>query len=105
MITRAAVPLMKQGKWGRLIHISSSLVQDGKPHETAKLTSKAALHGFSRSLAVELAADADSIRTRAAASIFGKLSVASIAIGAAIFAVDYAIDMNSRMLQIRTILD
>ncbi|GGD78110.1 SDR family NAD(P)-dependent oxidoreductase [Paenibacillus nasutitermitis] len=57
LITRAAVPLMKQGKWGRLIHISSSLVRDGKPNETANLTSKAALHGFSRSLAVELATD------------------------------------------------
>ena len=57
LITRAAVPLMKQGKWGRLIHISSSLVRDGNPNETVNLTSKAALHGFSRSLAVELAAD------------------------------------------------
>ena len=35
---------------------------------------------------------AHSVHTRAAASMFGKLSVASITIGAAIFAVDYAID-------------
>lgn len=55
-VTRAAVPLMKQGQWGRLIHVSSSLVRDGKPNASANLASKAALHGFSRSLAVELAA-------------------------------------------------
>jgi len=56
-MTKAAVPLMKQGGWGRLIHVSTSLVHDGKPNETANLTAKAALHGFSRTLAVELAAN------------------------------------------------
>ncbi|WP_186325888.1 SDR family NAD(P)-dependent oxidoreductase [Paenibacillus sp. Y412MC10] len=57
MTTKAAVPLMKQGGWGRLIHVSSSLVYAGKPYETANLTAKAALHGFSRTLAAELASD------------------------------------------------
>ncbi|WP_339323261.1 SDR family oxidoreductase [Paenibacillus sp. FSL W8-0194] len=57
LITKAAVPLMKQGGWGRLIHVSSSLVYSGKPNESANVTAKAALHGFSRTLAVELASD------------------------------------------------
>ncbi|MBB6690682.1 SDR family oxidoreductase [Cohnella xylanilytica] len=56
-VTRAAVPLMKRGGWGRIVFVSSSLVRDGKPGHTANLASKAALHGFSRALASELAAD------------------------------------------------
>lgn len=40
-----------------MIHVSSSLVYAGKPNETANLTAKAALHGFSRTLAAELASD------------------------------------------------
>ncbi|MCJ8010418.1 SDR family oxidoreductase [Paenibacillus sp. KQZ6P-2] len=57
LVTKLAVPLMKQSKWGRFIHVSSSLVHSGKPNESANVTSKAALHGFSRTLALELAAD------------------------------------------------
>ncbi|UUZ97605.1 SDR family oxidoreductase [Paenibacillus sp. P25] len=56
LATKTAVPLMKQGGWGRLIHVSTSLVQDGKANAAANLTAKAALHGLSRSLAVELVA-------------------------------------------------
>ncbi len=55
LVTKAAVSLMKKNNWGRLVHISSSLVQDGKAFNTANITSKAALHGFNKSLATELA--------------------------------------------------
>lgn len=44
------------GEWGRPIHVSTSLVHANKLNESANLTAKAALHGFSRMLAVELAA-------------------------------------------------
>lgn len=55
LITKAAVSLMKKNKWGRLVHVSSSLVQDGKAYNTANIAGKAALHGFNKSLAIELA--------------------------------------------------
>jgi len=53
-VTKKAVPLMKQIGWGRLIHVSTCLVRDGKALESANLAGKAALHGFSRALAIEL---------------------------------------------------
>ncbi|SHE87645.1 acetoacetyl-CoA reductase/3-oxoacyl-[acyl-carrier protein] reductase [Seinonella peptonophila] len=57
LITKAILPIMKQNKWGRIIHISSSLASDGQANGTAYTASKAALHGFSKSLSLELAAD------------------------------------------------
>jgi NAD(P)-dependent dehydrogenase (short-subunit alcohol dehydrogenase family) len=57
MMTKEVVPFMKITGWGRLIHVSSILAQDGLENATAVLSSKAALHGFSKSLAVELAAN------------------------------------------------
>lgn len=55
LITKAAIPFMKESHWGRLVHVSSSLVQDGKADNTANITAKAALHGLNKSLATELA--------------------------------------------------
>ncbi|PYI53746.1 SDR family NAD(P)-dependent oxidoreductase [Paenibacillus flagellatus] len=55
LVTKAAVPLMKRGGWGRIVHLSSSLVREGKPDASANIAGKAALHGLSRSLAAELA--------------------------------------------------
>jgi len=56
-VTKAVVPYMKRERWGRIVHVSSTLAEDGMAGTTSYTTSKAALHGLSHSLAVELAAD------------------------------------------------
>jgi ketoreductase len=53
LVTRAIVPLMSAG--GRIINISSVLGRFGVPGYTAYCTSKHALLGFTRALALELA--------------------------------------------------
>ncbi|HEX3246644.1 MAG TPA: SDR family NAD(P)-dependent oxidoreductase [Chloroflexota bacterium] len=52
---RAAVPRMLRLGWGRIVITSSVLGLRGRPGTGAYATSKAALLGFSRSLALELA--------------------------------------------------
>ena len=55
LCTNAFTPEMKDRKWGRVISISSSDAFTGTDHELHYGTSKAALLGFTRSLALELA--------------------------------------------------
>jgi 3-oxoacyl-[acyl-carrier protein] reductase len=58
-LTRAVTPLMRAAGWGRLVHLSSSLVTDGAPGAEYYVAAKAALHGFSRSVAFSLGQDGD----------------------------------------------
>lgn len=53
-ITRLAAKLMMKNKWGRVIHISSPAATAGSPAQSLYSASKAALHGFSKALAIEL---------------------------------------------------
>jgi 3-oxoacyl-[acyl-carrier protein] reductase len=53
--TRAVVPAMKRAKWGRIVNMSSATVLLPPPRPYAHyVTTKAALLGFTRALAVEL---------------------------------------------------
>ena len=58
-LSRAAVPAMRQRGWGRLVHISSSVAEDGMLGGEYYGMAKAALHGFSRSAAFGLGRDGD----------------------------------------------
>jgi 3-oxoacyl-[acyl-carrier protein] reductase len=57
LVTKAALPLIKAGQWGRIVHVSSEIAEDGMAGASSYMTAKAGLHGFSRGLAVELASD------------------------------------------------
>jgi len=58
-LTRAVAPVMRTRRWGRLVHLSSVLVRDGAESTAYYATAKAALHGFSRSVAFALGRDGD----------------------------------------------
>lgn len=58
-LTRAVTPLMREAGWGRLVHLSSSLATDGVAGAEYYRAAKAALHGFSRSVAFSLGQDGD----------------------------------------------
>ena len=58
-LTRAVVPVMRQRRWGRLVHISSTIAVDGLAGAEYYAAAKAALHGFSRSAAYRLGRDGD----------------------------------------------
>jgi len=51
---RAVVPLMAEGRYGKIVNISSSTVFLGRPNYLHYVTSKAALIGFTRALANEV---------------------------------------------------
>lgn len=58
-LTRAVAPTMRKQGWGRLVHISSTLATDGATGAEYYAAAKAALHGFSRSVAFALGKDGD----------------------------------------------
>ncbi|MDW8805241.1 SDR family oxidoreductase [Streptomyces scabiei] len=65
-LTRLVAPPMRERGWGRVVHLSSSLVSEGVLEtEAGRIGSeyyaaaKAALHGFSRSAAFSLGRDGD----------------------------------------------
>jgi len=57
LCSRAVLPAMRARQWGRIINISSSTVQMGRPNFLHYVTSKAAIVGMTRSMARELGAD------------------------------------------------
>jgi NAD(P)-dependent dehydrogenase (short-subunit alcohol dehydrogenase family) len=57
LVTKAVLPFMQKGQWGRIIHISSDVVEDGLPGASSYATSKSGLYGFSIALSVELASE------------------------------------------------
>ena len=54
-VTKPLVRQMMKGRWGRIINISSVVARMGSPGQTNYVSSKAAIEGFTRSLALELA--------------------------------------------------
>ncbi|MFO7250045.1 MAG: SDR family NAD(P)-dependent oxidoreductase [Actinomycetes bacterium] len=58
-LSRLVAPVMRERRWGRLIHLSSTLARDGMAGAEYYGTAKAALHGFSRSAAFALGRDGD----------------------------------------------
>jgi 3-hydroxybutyrate dehydrogenase len=53
--TRAALPGMKQGKWGRVINIASAHGLVASPFKSAYVAAKHGIVGFTKSLALEVA--------------------------------------------------
>lgn len=58
-LSRAVAPAMRERRFGRLVHISSSIATDGLAGGEYYGAAKAALHGFSRSVAFNLGRDGD----------------------------------------------
>ena len=51
---QCVLPGMRAGGWGRIVNVSSSIAEDGMPGSGHYGVAKAALHGLTRTLAVEL---------------------------------------------------
>lgn len=58
-LSRAVAPVMRARRWGRMVHISSSIATNGLAGAEYYGAAKAALHGFSRSAAFSLGRDGD----------------------------------------------
>ncbi|MEV7012207.1 SDR family oxidoreductase [Streptosporangium sp. NPDC051022] len=58
-LSRLVAPVMRERRFGRLVHISSGLVTDGMIGAEYYAAAKAALHGFNRSAAFSLGRDGD----------------------------------------------
>ena len=58
-LSRAVAPVMRARRWGRMVHISSTVAVDGMAGGEYYAAAKAALHGFSRSAAFGLGRDGD----------------------------------------------
>lgn len=56
-ITKAVVPAMKEAQFGRIIHITSEVFQNGVPNFTAYVAAKGGQNGYLRSSAMEVAED------------------------------------------------
>ena len=54
-LTQAAVSSMRASGWGRIVYVSTGLVEDGFPGSSAYTAPKSALHGLTRTLSRELA--------------------------------------------------
>jgi len=57
LVTRAALPHLREAGWGRVVNIVSAVVFLGPPELVAYTTSKAGLVGFTRALATAVGAD------------------------------------------------
>jgi 3-oxoacyl-[acyl-carrier protein] reductase len=55
LMSRFAVPVMRRRRWGRIVSISSMAGVIGAPRSTAYSASKAAIIGFTRALAMDVA--------------------------------------------------
>ena len=55
LMSRAAVGPMRSQRWGRIVNIASAIVRHTVPQRTAYTTSKAAVVGFTESLALDVA--------------------------------------------------
>lgn len=56
-VAQAALPAMRKARWGRIVNVSSVVADDGLAGGVVYATAKAAIQGFTRSLAREGGAD------------------------------------------------
>jgi 3-oxoacyl-[acyl-carrier protein] reductase len=54
-LSQAVVGSMRRRRWGRIVHLSTGLVDDGFPGSAPYTTPKAGLHGLARTMSRELA--------------------------------------------------
>ena len=54
-LTKACLRAMMKSRWGRIINVGSVVARMGNPGQSNYVASKAAIEGFSRSLAMEIA--------------------------------------------------
>jgi 3-oxoacyl-[acyl-carrier protein] reductase len=57
LLSQAAVSSMRKAGWGRIVFLSTGLVDDGFPGSAPYTTAKAGLHGLARTMSRELAGD------------------------------------------------
>jgi 3-oxoacyl-[acyl-carrier protein] reductase len=57
LVSQAAVRSMRKAGWGRIVFLSTGLVDDGFPGSAPYTTAKAGLHGLARTMSRELAGD------------------------------------------------
>jgi len=62
-VSRACIKAMTKARWGRIINISSVNGQKGQFGQTNYSTAKAGIHGFTMSLAQELASKGVTVNT------------------------------------------
>ena len=55
-LSQAVVGRCAERRWGRIVHVSTGLVEDGFPGSAPYTTPKAGLHGLARTMSRELAA-------------------------------------------------
>ncbi|MEE6261742.1 SDR family NAD(P)-dependent oxidoreductase [Plantactinospora sonchi] len=55
LLSQAAVASMRANGWGRIVHVSTGLVEDGRSGAAAYVTPKSGLHGLTRTMSRELA--------------------------------------------------
>jgi NAD(P)-dependent dehydrogenase (short-subunit alcohol dehydrogenase family) len=68
-LTQAALPHMKAAKYGRIVHVASIAGKEGNPGMTPYVLSKAAMIGFVKAIAKEVATDGITINSIAPAVI------------------------------------
>jgi 3-oxoacyl-[acyl-carrier protein] reductase len=56
LLSQAVVTDMRRAGWGRIVHVSTGLVEDGLPGSASYVVAKAGLHGLNRVMSRELAA-------------------------------------------------
>ncbi|MGH3115855.1 MAG: SDR family NAD(P)-dependent oxidoreductase [Streptomyces sp.] len=57
LLARAVVADMRTHHWGRIVNVSTGLVEDGLPHSAPYIAAKSGLHGLTRVMSRELAAE------------------------------------------------
>jgi 3-hydroxybutyrate dehydrogenase len=87
LVTRAALPLMRDG--GRIINMSSVLGRFGVPGYTAYCTSKHAVIGFTRALALELAPRSIAVNAVCPGWVDTDMAVEGMTLGAQALGVTY----------------
>lgn len=60
---QVVIPHMLEARWGRIVNISSSSAQGGQPMMAAYVSSKAAIIGFTKALALEFAPKGITVNT------------------------------------------
>lgn len=63
LCTRAVIPAMREGGWGRIVNISGVSGQKGGSNRAAVVTAKSGIIGFGKAIAMETAADGITVNT------------------------------------------